>query len=151
MNNRVSVVSFRAIVPAPTTPGAPVEIKLKPICPAMVELQLFCTSTPVMATSGFRVLTRKAQIIPDTGSEESGITSTPHASDWAPLPAIAPISIDLYDKIVDGPAFEVTLQFYSTAALEVGGFLTTRDPQFGVHDLVTYMSSWMEKLAPRKD
>lgn len=146
--SKVSVVSFRAIIPALTIAGAPVVVKLSPICPALVELQMWATSIPVLASSGFRIFSRDGQIIPDNGSNEIGITYLENEADWAPLPNTR-FRIGLYDKLLSGPPYDLELQFYSAAAIEVGGLIVARDPQHGINDLVLHLSSWMAKVEKR--
>ncbi len=149
MSNRVSVVSFRVAVAAATKASAPAKVKLSPICPALLELQMWTTTTPAFITSGFRMFGRDGMIIPDNGSNEAGITFLEGEAGWAPLPNTR-LRVNLYDKNLAGPPFDLTLHFYSTAAIEIGGLLVVRDPQFGIHDLVLRLSSLIENPAISK-
>ena len=147
--SKVSVCSFRLIVSAATLAATPAFVKLSPIASALCELHLWTTTIPVMTSSGFRLVGRGGQIIPDNGSAEAGLTAAAHEADWAPLPNTR-LRVLLYDKILDGPPFDVVLQVYSTAAIEVGGLLVVREPQYGVHDLVLHLSNWMERYTKKE-
>lgn len=141
---KVSIPAFRVAVGAGSTAAAPVEVKLSPICKALVQLEIWCTTVPVMITSGWRMRSREGLIVPDVGSDESGMTAGASTDGWAPLPN-SRAKIIFCDREIPGPPFDLTLQFYSAAAIEVGGILTVRDPQFGIHDLVMHFSRWMAK------
>ncbi len=143
--NKISVVSFRVAVAAATKATAPVTVKLNPTCAAMVQLEIWCTTVPALITSGWRALTRDCMIIPDNGSNEEGITLGIHEAGWAPLPNPRAV-ISLCDHILTGPPFELTLQFYTTAAIEVGGILTVRDPRYDVHDLVVNLAALQKEM-----
>lgn len=127
------ILAFRTNVPSATPAKTPVTINLISQARAIQELVVFSnTSTLNISKQGFRLLDRSAGgrlLIPDAGSWGQENFAAADETNWAAIPP-SPLRLDMNEQIIEGPPWQLTLQFYNidAAALLVAGYAIVREP-----------------------
>lgn len=145
--SKLSTVSFRANVPNATAAISPVTVILNPMSQNLQKLIIFASSVPDLSKFGFRVRNHGVLILPDNGSNEAGLTLGAGEAGWMPL-INSTVEVYLSGYDLAGPPFNLSLDFYNTAgaAVLVGGFVHTSQPETGMTDLIREIRHWSSKV-----
>lgn len=128
------VITFRVSVPTSTPANAPLLHNLLSAASAIQSLDIWIEDQApgggvFTLQTGWRLCNRSGTIlIPAMGSHDN-FTFGNNEDMWGPTPVI-PQRIDLDDQVLEGPPYQIQLQFYNVhaSALAYCGFIRVRDP-----------------------
>lgn len=149
---KVSVTSFRVLVPATTPAISPVSVTVNPISSGLIHLSMFVIAEAAalesFGTFGWRAKNNGVPLIPDNGSKDAGFTVNAQSEAWGGLPKSGSnIELDLFGMELNGPPYNLTFEFYNSSATfrEVAGLVVSAEPAFDIHDLVKELARQRER------
>ena len=152
--NKTTILTFRADIPTATAAAAPVKINLNPPARAIHEIELYFLTasgaTHDVGKAGWRARNNGRLILPENGSDDDGFILGANEAGWAGMPYNDRVALNFHGYELSGPPYDLTFEFYNVEghAMQAIGFVTVRDPEYHIHDLVIALKAWQEQARP---